>query len=68
MPKSALVVAVFSVQKLCFGNEKHLQQTMQTLAQCDVAVAQVRVSFFYFLTTDFLIAFVMAWCHNRIYK
>ena len=60
MPECELAIKVFGLQKCCAENGKHLQKTMQTLAECDGAVARVRVSFFYFLTTDFLIAFVMA--------
>jgi hypothetical protein len=58
MPKSELAVAVFSIQKMCCGNGKHLQKTMHYTTECDVAVAQVRVSFFYLLTGSFLIALV----------
>jgi len=39
-------------------NGKHLQKTMQTLAECDGAEAQVCVSFFYLLIGMFLIAFI----------
>ena len=39
-------------------NGKHLQKTMQTLAECDGAEAQVCVSFFYLLIGMFLIALV----------
>jgi hypothetical protein len=42
----------------CYGNGKHLQKTMKTFAECDGAVARVRVSFFYLLIGMLLIAFV----------
>jgi hypothetical protein len=42
----------------CTENGKHLQKTMKTLAECDGAVAQVWVSFFYLLIGMFLIAFI----------
>ena len=45
-------------------NGKHLQKTMKTLAECDGAVAQVWVSFFYLLIGMFLIAFINSWCHK----
>ena len=45
-------------------NGKHLQKTMKTLAECDGAVAQVWVSFFYLLIGMFLIAFINSWCHE----
>ena len=43
---------------------KHLQKTMKTLAECDGAVAQVWVSFFYLLIGMFLIACSNSWCHE----
>jgi hypothetical protein len=42
----------------CFENGKHLQKTMNYNTECDGAVAQASVSFFYLLTGMFLIAFV----------
>ena len=55
----------FSVQiKWWIENEKHLQKTMKTLAECDGAVAQVWVSFFYLLIGMFLIAFINSRCHK----
>ena len=53
----------FSVQiKWWIENEKHLQKTMKTLAECDGAVAQVWVLFFYLLIGMFLIACSNSWC------
>ena len=43
---------------MSYENVKHLQKTMHHTTECDVAVAQVRVSFFYLLTGMFLIALV----------
>jgi uncharacterized membrane protein len=48
----------------CSENVKHLQKTMQTLAECDGAVAQVWVSFFYLLIEMFLIAFINSRCRR----
>jgi len=49
-------VCIYS--ECCCENGKHLQKTMKTLAECDGAVARVRVSFFYLLIGMFLIAFI----------
>ena len=63
---------LYSVLKSDFSNQvecwtekgKHLQKTMKTLAECDGAVAQVWVLFFYLLIGMFLIAFINRWCHE----
>ena len=61
----SVVKSGFSVQiKRWTENSKHLQKTMKTLAECDGAVAQVWVSFFYLLIGMFLIAFINSWCHE----
>ena len=49
-------------------NGKHLQKTMKTLAECDGAVAQVWVLFFYLLIGMFLIAFINSWCHRMSWQ
>lgn len=46
------------MNRVCIENGKHLQKKMKTLAECDGAVARVRVSFFYLLIGMFLIAFI----------
>jgi hypothetical protein len=38
---------------------------MQTHTECDGAVAQVWVSFFYLLNEGLLIAFTTSWCQNK---
>lgn len=55
-------------RKISCENGKHLQKTMKTLAECDGAVAQVWVSFFYLLIGMFLIAFINSWCHRMSWQ
>ena len=49
-------------------NGAPLQKTMKTLAECDGAVAQVWVSFFYLLIGVFLIACSNSWCHRMSWQ
>ena len=39
-------IEVFNLDEFCAENGKHLQKTMHYTTECDVAVAQVSVSFF----------------------
>ena len=48
----------------CCENGRHLQKTKHYSTECDGAVAQVWVSFFYLLIGMFLIAFINSWCHR----
>ena len=50
--KCSVDSAQFSV-KFCSEKERHLQKTMQTLAECDGVEARARVSFFYLLIDNF---------------
>ena len=58
MPNCNYELRIINYECGCSENGKHLQKTMKTLAECDGAVARVRVSFFYLLIGLFLIAFI----------
>jgi hypothetical protein len=58
MPKRNYELRIMNYEFGCTENGKHLQKTMKTLAECDGAVARVRVSFFYLLIGMFLIDFI----------
>ena len=64
MPKRYYELRIINYECGCTENGKHLQKTMKTLAECDGAVAQVWVSFFYLLIGMVLIAFINSWCHR----
>ena len=49
---------VCNYSECCCENGKHLQKTKHITTECDGAVAQVWVSFFYLLIGMFLIAFI----------
>lgn len=58
MPKRIYELRIMNYKFGCCGNGKHFQKTMRYTTKCDVAVAQVSVSFFYLLTGMFRIALV----------
>ena len=49
-------------RKMSYENVKHLQKTMHHTTECDVAVAQVRVSFFICLLGCFWLLLWKSWC------
>ena len=68
MPKRNYELRIVIYECGCCENGKHLQKTMKTLAECDGAVAQVWVSFFYLLIGMFLIACSNSWCHRMSWQ